>query len=787
MLSERIAKLRDESVHTRPYISSQRAELLTDFYASGEFERHAVPIARAKAFQYIMENKTIYIGDGELIVGERGEAPRSTPTYPELCCHSLDDFDVMHERDRTKFLVSDEVRTVYREKVIPFWQGRTMHEKVFETMTPEWKTAFEAGVFTEFMEQRAPGHSIHDDKIYNLGLAGFQARIDDAIEALDYTEDLRAQDKFEELTAMRICCDAVIRFAERHAEKAELLATTEADPIRKAELLQVAEVCRRVPRHPAQSFHEALQSYWFVHLGVITELNCWDSFNPGRLDQHLNPYYQQEIGEGSLTREQAVELMECFWVKFNNQPAPPKNGVTEEQSGTYQDFALLNCGGITLEGANAVNEVSYLMLDVLEEMEMMMPSCCIQLSKKNPERFLRRACKVVKAGFGQPSIFNTDVIVKEFLHAGKSLADARDGGPSGCVTIASFGKEACSLTGYVNWPKILELALHDGCDPRTGVQVGPKTGTIDAMDSFEAVQAAYLAQMSYFVDLKIAGENRIERLYTTRLPAPFLSTLVDDCIANGMDYHAGGARYNVTYLQGVGIATLTDMLSSIKHNVFEKKAVTLPALVEACGKNFAGDDKLRTALLDAPKYGNDDDRADDLTEWSFNAYYDLVNGRPNTKTGHYRVNLLPTTCHIYFGRVLGATPDGRHATLPVSDGISPSQGADVKGPTAVIKSAARIDHARTGGTLLNVKFSPDIMDEAGLEAMAHLVRSYFRMDGHHVQFNIVTADTLHQAKKEPEKHRDLIVRVAGYSDYFIDLGEGLQDEIIARTEHESMA
>ncbi len=783
-MNERIRKLRTQSVETSPYITSERAELITEFYQSGAFERHSVPVARALALAHYLDRKAIYIGDGELLVGERGPAPRATPTYPELCCHTLEDFDAVHNRDRTRFEVSDDVRQVYREKIIPFWTGRTQREHVFAAMTEPWHTAFEAGVFTEFMEQRAPGHHIHDDKIYQLGLAGYLQRIDDALAELDYFTDPRAADKADELKAMRIGCQAVIRYAHRHADRAEQLAADETDPQRKQELLEIAEVCRHVPEHPARTFREALQSYWFIHIGVICELNVWDSFNPGRLDQHLDPFYQAETQAGTLNIDQTRELLQCFWVKFNNQPAPPKVGITEEQSGTYQDFALINCGGLGPKGEDAVNAVSYLMLDVVEEMHMMMPSTCIQLSKRNPDRFLKRACRVVKAGFGQPSIFNADVIIKELLHDGKTWEDARDGGPSGCVTIAAFGKEACTLTGYINWPKILELALHDGVDPRTGKRVGPRTGDPRHWTAFEQVVQAYKTQLQYFVDLKIAGNNVIERLYSTRMPAPFLSALVDDCIAHGMDYHEGGARYSPTYIQGVGIGTLTDMLASIRYNVFQQNTCTMDDLLAACDSDFADAEPLRTKLVtETPKYGNDDDLADDLAELSFELYYGVLNGRPNTKGGKYRVNLLPTTCHIYFGQVTGATPDGRRAGIPLSDGISPSQGCDTRGPTAVIRSAARIDHARTGGTLLNMKFTPQLLEQDGADRMAELVRTYFRMDGHHVQFNVVTADVLRDAQREPEKHRDLIVRVAGYSDYFIDLGKGLQDEIIARTEH----
>ncbi|MHC5058214.1 MAG: trans-4-hydroxy-L-proline dehydratase [Planctomycetota bacterium] len=785
-MNERTRRLRGISVDTTPYISAERAELVTDFYSGDAPRRTSTPVCRALALRHILEHKAVYIGEGELIVGERGPAPKATPTFPELCCHSLEDLRILSTRRKTRFDVPDDVRRVYEEKIIPFWQGATMRERLFERMAPEWHAAFDAGVFTEFMEQRVFGHAILDDKIYREGLLDRKQMIEDHLARLDPLSDPRAYEKREELTAMAIAVDAVVRFAERHAEAARSLAEKETDADRKSELLKIAEVCSHVPAHAPRDFHEALQCYWFVHLGVIAELNTWDSFNPGRLDQHLMPFYEKGVADGSLTREGARELLECFWVKFNNQPAPPKVGVTEEQSGTYTDFALINVGGLTPDGADAVNEVSYLILDVVEDMQLTQPSSCIQLGKLNPERFLRRACEVVRTGLGQPSMFNTDVILKEMLRDGKTLADARAGGPSGCVTVSAFGKESCTLTGYINWPKILELALNDGVDPRTGARIGPETGDARGFESLDEVVDAYRRQLAHFIDVKIAGNNVIERLYANQMPAPFMSVIMDDCIEKGRDYHDGGARYNPTYIQGVGIGTLTDSLSAIGHHVFDARSVGMDELLDATARDFEGDghEELRLRLWnESPAFGNDDDRADAIARRVFEIYFDLLDGRPNTKGGRYRVNLLPTTVHVYFGSVLGGTPNGRRAGLPVSEGISPSQGADRKGPTAVVKSAACIDHARTGGTLLNLRFAPGILEGEGLDRLAALMRTYFRLDGHHVQFNVFDAATLRRAQERPEDHRGLIVRVAGYSDYFVDVGRELQDEIISRTEH----
>ncbi len=786
-MTRRVKKLRQKSVGTEPYVSSERAELLTEFYKSGIPERVSTQIARALALKYIMEHKKISIDEGELIVGERGPAPRSTPTYPELCTHTLKDFEVMNSRDKTRFQVSDEVKKIYREKIIPFWEGKTMRERVFAEMTEEWHNAFEAGVFTEFMEQRAPGHAILDDKIYHRGMEDFKREIDERIGRLDYFNDPDAYRKEQELKAMKIAADAIIILAGRYSKLAKELEKKEKNPQRKNELEKIADVCSHVPAHAPRDFWEALQMYWFIHLGVTTELNVWDSFNPGRIDLNLYPFFKKDIGEGKLSEDFAKELLECFWIKFNNQPAPPKVGVTEEQSATYQDFSLINVGGLKKDGSNAVNELSYLVLDVLEEMEMMMPSVCVQLSKKNPDAFLKRAIKVVKKGFGQPSFFNTDAIIMEFLRQGKNIEDARLGGPSGCVTISAFGKESCTLTGYMNWPKILEITLNNGIDPITGKKVGIKTGDPESFKSFEDLMEAYRKQLKYFVDIKIKGNSIIERLYAQYMPAPFMSLLMDDCIKKGRDYHDGGPRYNTTYIQGVGMGTITDSLSAIKYHVYDKANLEMKELLEALRRNFEGHEKLRQMLLnEAPKYGNDDDYADKIAKEIFEAYFNVLDERPNTKGGKYRVNLLPTTVHIYFGKVTGATPNGRKAGEPLSDGVSPTQGADKYGPTAAVKSVAKFDHIRTGGTLLNQKFMPKLLEgDEGIDKLAYLVRTYFRYDGHHIQFNVISAETLREAQKYPEKYKNLIVRVAGYSDYFVNLGSDLQNEIIARTEHEN--
>lgn len=783
-ITERVRKLRQRSLDAEETLSSERAELLTDFY-SQQIGLVSSPVFRALAFKYLLEHKAISITEGELIVGEKGPTLKNAPTFPELCCHSLEDLDILNTREKTSFKVSSETRQLYEDRIIPFWKGKSMRESFFAEMTDEWKAAYHAGIFTEFMEQRSPGHTVLDDKIYQKGMLDFQKEIDDQLSKLDYLNDPEAYSKQEELRAMHIAAGAIISYAKRHADLALDLAEYEQDDERKKELEKIAKVCQHVPAQAPRSFWEALQYYWFVHLGVTIELNTWDAFSPGRLDQHLLTFYQKGQTEGTLTREAAEELLQCFWIKFNNQPAPPKVGVTAAESGTYTDFAQINLGGVRPDGSDGVNEVTYLLMDVIEEMRLLQPSSSIQVSKKNPDRFIKRAAQIIRTGFGQPSVFNADLIGQELTRMGKSILDARCGGSSGCVEVGAFGKENYNLTGYFNLPKVLEIMLHNGIDPLSGKQLGLATGDPRTFKSIEDIFAAFEKQVNYFVDIKVRGNNVIERLYAHYLPCPFLSLLIDDCVKKGKDYHDGGARYNTSYIQGVGLGTMTDALASIAYHIFDQHTLSMNSLINVLDADFARHEQLRQQLLNrTPKYGNDDDLADCVMQRIFEIYFRAIDGRKNTKGGEYHINLLPTTVHVYFGSVTAATPDGRKARTPLSEGVSPVQGADRKGPTAVLRSVAKMDHVRTGGTLLNQKFTPQILEsDEGLDKLVQLIRTYFRLDGHHIQFNVVDAETLRLAQLHPEQYRSLIVRVAGYSDYFCDLSKTLQDEIIARTEH----
>ena len=823
-MNDRIRRLRQQNMDTPTTLSIDRALIETAFYKEN-YGTMPTPVLRARNFYEICKKKNIYIGEDELIVGERGPKPKAVPTFPELTCHSVEDLHTLDTRELQSYHISQQDIDTYEREVIPYWKGKTQRERIFNHVSREWEEAYHAGVFTEFMEQRAAGHTAMDGKMYHEGLLDVKARIEKRIAELDYINDPEATDKQQELEAMAISCDAAILFAERHAELAEQMAaelseksggelipspdgtaasnsirnTQHAKQKRIAELNKIAEVCRWVPAHAPRDLWEAVQMYWFVHLGTVTELNGWDSMNPGHIDQHLWPFYEQGIANGTLTRDEAKELLSCLWIKFNNQPAPPKVGVTALESGTYNDFTNINIGGIDRNGNSATNELSYMILEIQEELHQLQPGLSIHIAQNTPDEFLIEGIRVIRQGHGYPSIFNPDTYVKELVREGKTLEDAREGGCSGCIEVGAFGKEAYLLTGYLNTPKILEITLNNGVDPETGKQLGLKTGDPRTFKTYDELYDAWHSQMVYFVNLKLSVNNYIERMFSLYAPATFLSLYIDDCIEKGKDYYSGGARYNTTYIQCTGLGTITDSLAALKKHVFEDKRYTMEDILEACATNWGtaevADNKPSNRKYEVvrhyirnhtPFFGNDDVYADDIAVRVYNDLVAAIEGRPNTRGGKTQLNMLSTTCHNYFGSVTGATPNGRFAHFAISDGTSPAHGSDTHGPTAVIKSLGKLDQTKSGGTLLNVRFVPALLKrDEDQRKLASLIRTYFKLGGHHIQFNIIDTTTLLDAQQHPDEYRDLLVRVAGYSDYFNDMTSQLQNEIIARTENEA--
>jgi pyruvate formate-lyase/glycerol dehydratase family glycyl radical enzyme len=785
-MNPRIQRLRKLSVEAEPTISIERALHETAFYKEN-YGKYSTPVLRALNFLDHVQKMTLYLGNDELIVGERGPKPKAVPTFPELTCHSVEDFHVLNSRDMQPYYTTQADIDTYAREVIPYWQGKTQRERIFNHVPQAWKNAYEAGLFTEFMEQRAPGHTALDGKIYKKGMLDFKREIEANLAALDYLNDPEATDKADQWKAMAISCDAIIVFAERHAELAEEMARDERDPNRVAELKQIAEVCRWVPANAPRTFWEAIQMYWFVHLGTILELNGWDAMNPGHFDQHLAPFYEKEIAAGTLTRDEAKELLSCFWIKVNNHPAPPKVGITARESGTYNDFTNINLGGVKRDGSDGTSEVSYLMLDVVEELHILQPGNSVHISNKTPDRFLHAAAHVIRQGHGYPSVFNPDTYILEMLRQGKTLEDAREGGCSGCIEVGAFGKEAYLLTGYLNVPKILEVTLNNGIDPVTGKVAGIRTGDPRDFKSFEELYTAFHQQLAFVIDQKIRVSNYIDRMFAKYAPATFLSVVIDDCIATGKDYYNGGPRYNTSYIQCTGLGTITDSLAALTKHVFEDGRYTMQEMLAALNANFEGKEVMRQFIMNrTPFFGNDDDYADEIAQRVYGDLFDLIDGQPNIKGGQYHLNMLSTTCHVYFGKVMGASPNGRLAGKSISDGTSPSHGADTNGPSAVIKSLTKIDHTKSGGTLLNQRFLPSLLKrDEDIKKLGHLIRSYFTLGGHHIQFNIVDTATLLAAQENPDDYKDLLVRMAGYSDYFNDMNADLQQEVIERTQNEA--
>jgi len=781
-VSDRIQRLREESIKAKERISSERARLITDFYKTKAPKNVSYPVLRAMAFKYLMEKCSLPLEEGQLIVGIRGTGPKEVPTYPEICVHALEDLETLATRKNMPFCVDDQVREIYEREIIPFWRGQAMRDIIFENMTQEWKDAYEAGIWTEFMEQRAPGHTSGGGWVFKTGVLDIKKRIKEKTKQLS-PSDPGYFEKLEELKAMDIACDAILIYARRYSEKLKDLAANERNFQRRQELLEMAKICEKVPAYAPDGFWEALQHYWFIHVGITYETNPWDSFTPGRLDQHLYSFYSRDIMSGALTRERVKELLQAFWIKFNNQPSVPKVKITAEESFTYNDFSKINVGGLKTDGSDAVNDLSYLILEVLSEMRTLQPNTAALISDKNPDTFLLKALEALSPGFGEPPLFNYDRIIVKMLRQGKTLEDARESGVSGCVETGALGKEAYILTGYLNLPKILEITLNSGIDPRTGKRIGLET---QVPQNFDELWNSFVKQLRYFIDVKMKGNDIIEALYAKYLPVPFMSLWIQDCVENAKDYNSGGARYNTQYIQFVGLGTVTDSLASMKCNVFDKKLFTCEEVLKALREDFQGYEHMRQIFLNkAPKYGNDDDYADDIAKKLVDEIVRIVEGygpSPVRKASR-RSYFLPTTVHVYFGSVTGATCDGRKAGMPVSEGISPVQGVDRKGVAAVFNSVCKCDWDKTGGALLNQKLTPDLVqDSTNLVKLGKLIRTFFRMGGHHVQFNVVSSELLREAQKRPTDFQDLMVRVAGYSDYFVSLPKGLQEEIIARTE-----
>jgi formate C-acetyltransferase len=768
--------------NTRPEVHPHRAVAVTRSFR--ETEGEPIAIRRGKMLQRVLTEQPVTIQEGELIVGMKTLTSRGSPVYPEINCAWIErDLDRLATRRDTPFFVSDETKRILREEVFPYWRGRQIADRIDAAVPPEIWKADERGVIYNYFRSRTIGHfQAAYDKVLAKGMEGIIRDVERSLAGLDASAaDCLSKRQF--LESVILACRGAILFAGRYAAEARRLAAAEVDPARRAELERTAAILTRVPARPAETFQEALQSFWITHL-VINLETSGHAFGPGRFDQYLYPYYRRSIDSGEITRQQAQELIDCLWVKFDEITLAKDSGESQTSS-SYPDFQNLNIGGLTRGGRDAVNELSYMCLDALEHTMLPQPGLSAQISSVTQPKFLLRCCEVLRLGTGMPAMFNSDVMVLGMVNRGKTLGDARASSLNGCVAGFCDGKDRMASTGYFNLAKALELALNDGVDRLTGEPLGPRTGDPRRFADLAEVLAAFTAQVEHFVDLKVRYDDIVRGIYAAHCPVPFTSAVIDDCVATATDWHAGGSRYKIATMSGVAVGTVTDALSAIRTHVFEDRSFGMAELIAALDRNWDGREIMRQTLINkTPHYGNDDDRADELAVLVQDIFCTAVERHTDCQGAKYWVDLLPTTSHIALGEVTGATPDGRKAGGWLSEGVSPVQGHDRKGPTAATRSVAKLDHARTNGTLLNVKINPQtVKNDRDLLKLAALIRTFFGQGGHHMQFNIVDRDLLLEAMDQPERHRNLLIRVAGYSDYFTLLSREIQLEILSRAEH----
>ncbi|MEY8764289.1 MULTISPECIES: glycyl radical protein [Clostridium] len=837
--TKRVEMLKEQILSSVPCIEVERAVLVTQSYK--ETEGEPIIIRRAKALEKILNEIPIVIRKGELIVGSITKNPRSSQIYPEFSNKWLkDEFDTLGKRKGDSFQISEEVKSKLTD-IFEYWDGKTTNELATSYMPEETIDAMNANVFTVGNYYfNGIGHvSVDYGKILANGFNGVIEEVKTAAENAD-KNDPDYLKKREFWKAVIISCRAVINYAERYSELAQRLADGCQDSVRKNELLNIAKICKKVPADGASTFYEACQSFWFVDEIINIESNG-HSVSPGRFDQYMYPYYKNDV---AVTKQNAQELIDCLWVKLSDINKV-RDKVSTEAFGGYPMFQNLIVGGQTPEGEDATNEISYMAIEATAEVRLTSPSFSVRIWSKTPDEFLLRACELSREGLGMPAYYNDEVIVPALVNRGLTLEDARDYGIIGCVEPQKGGKtDGWHDAAFFNLARVLELTINNGRDNMNGgKQLGPKTGEFVSFRNFKEFMEAFKKQMKYLVHQLVNADNCVDLAHAERAPLPYLSCMVDDCIARGKSVQEGGAHYNFTGPQGVGTANIGDSLEVIKKAVFEDRAVTLAQLKEALDANFEGkgtcsinssnnvddenseydlvmsivnrvlyergqiskeqlEDKLQNTdkspvaskdkmedlrqmlMHRVPKFGNDIDEVDELARQGARIYCKEVEKYTNPRGGKFQAGLYPASINVFMGTHVGATPDGRKAREPLADGVSPVRGMDTNGPTAAVNSVAKLDHfIASNGTLLNQKFNPNsLKGDTGLKNLASLIRSYFDQKGMHVQFNVVDRQTLVNAKKHPEQYRDLVIRVAGYSAQFISLDPAVQDDIIERTE-----
>jgi len=771
--------MKQRMLKSEPTVSSERAVLFTE-YVKNNFSE-PINLRLAGAFAHVLDNMTIRIEPEELIVGNMGPTPRSCQIFPEYSWGWIEEeLDTLEKRRTERFRIAEEDKKNLRE-VFQFWKDRSTAEIAGKIIPEESKIASKAGLFTIGAPGTGIGHVIVD---YRLVVTKGLNQVLKDIESYKskYRDDKKKSEFYQSAT---IQIEAVIRFARRFSKLAEKLAEDEEDPERQQELHQIAKICSRVPAEPATTFHEALQSFWFVHLLVQTESNG-HSMSTGRFDQYMNPFFQGDAEAGRITQQQALELLEMLWIKFTSL-IKLRNEYYSIAFAGHPMFQNLTIGGKDGTGNDVTNDITRLVLKATANIRVTQPTISFRWHKKTPLDVKLQVVELVSKGLGMPGIFNDEAIIPMMLDKGTSKSDAPNYSILGCVEPIIEGKsDPRPNIGYVNLPKILEVTLNNGKNPKTGELVGRETGDPRTFTSFDEVMLAFEEQIDYTIDLLTRADREVAGVLAEHKPTPFISSLLDGCLESGITMQEGGSIYNSGGIMGVGIAIVADSLAAIRKHIFEKKELSFDEMLEILRDNFEGHEDLRIRLENDPaKYGNDLEEVDNLARDSGRAFCNSIQSRMTTRDGPYHSALFSVSMYIPQGEVLGATPDGRKAGVMLSDGVSPTQNRDTHGPTAAMKSVARLDHSLCyNGTLYNMKFTPDFFDtEKRRQKFIGMIDAYFQMGGFHVQFNVVSRKVLEDAKIHPLQHRDLIVRVAGYSAYFIELDPFVQDEVIARTEY----
>ena len=785
-ISSRVSRLREDFLCTVPQVCGERSHLFTEYWKRSEGE--PIAIRRARAFAHVLAHKTLSLYEGELIVGSQTKYRRGGSLYPEFCTDWIEEeLQFLSSRETSKFEITPEDRDLILKDLL-YWKGKTVKDALLPLWKERWGDVIEDGVKTRMcfaFDTPAPHgrQVVNFPGVLNRGLKGIIREAQEKLreQRVGSHEELHRRYFWE---GVIIACEGVIAYARRYAQFLEGKAREEGDPVRRQELKVMAETCRQVPANPARTFHQAVQSVWFTHLAVEIENNSW-GYSPGRLDQYLYPFYRQDLEEGRMGRDEARELLGCMWIKLAEIELLHQGATAKLcQGSVYQNVTI---GGQTEEGEDATNELSYLILEVEKEVKLSQPTLSLRYFEGLQDEFLLKCAEVIRSGGGKPAIFCDKYALSVLSHYGIPEREALTYAPTGCVEMSIPYSSTLFFGGFLSIPKCLELALNRGRDPLTGIQLGPETGDPHTFRDFDELLGVFKRQLEANAEWVINTMNTFYAPYPDLVPTPFNSALVNDCLKKGKDINEGGARYtNLMATFPIGMVTAGNSLTALKKLVWEEKALSMGEVLKALEANFEGKQKLRRMLMNAPKYGNDDDYADRMVDEVFRMVKEAVYPHYTNPWGDpVAFAYLGVTAHYFHGQTTGATPDGRMARTPYADGsLSAYPGTDSRGPTAVIKSATRVNPAPALATLFNLKYHPAALsDEERIKKFWALVKTYAEMGGYHIQFNVVDRETLLDAQRHPENYKDLVVRLAGFSVFFVELSPQVQMEIISRTEH----